>query len=122
MRLSELECRRLLEHATFGHLASTSRGLPVVVPVAIRSEAGDLLLAPLISGVAVPPAREAVVALSVSNLSVAALGTGRAWSVHCQGTLADACVETSPERCRLVPQVLAGWRLARCIDPFLEAG
>ena len=119
--LSEPECRQLLQRATLGHLATTNRSLPVVVPVAIRSGGSDLLLAPLVAGVAMPPLQETVVALSVSNLSVAPMGAGRGWSVHCQGMLVHAPRQASPECCRFVAQIIAGWRIPQGYEPLRAA-
>lgn len=117
VQLSEADCLEHLHRATDGYLATTARALPVIVPVAITVDGGELLLGPLFDHRA-ELAAGTVVALTVGALSDQATGEGP-WSVLAQGTLRaprSAGTGRSPEgtlSCRAMDiELVTGWRRA----------
>lgn len=117
MRLSEADCLERLGRARGGYVATTARALPVIVPVTLAVEGGELLIDALL-GHHAELAADAVVALTVGSLD-GAEGEGP-WSVLVQGTLRaprSPVATSSPERtswCRAMDiELVTGW----CREP-----
>ncbi|HTX00778.1 MAG TPA: hypothetical protein VMD59_18500 [Acidimicrobiales bacterium] len=118
--LSEEQCLEYLCSARLGHLATTSRAMPVVVPVRLEVVGAEVMLEPLIEEVG-KIAGDVVVALGVGNVGA---GDGAEWMVHAIGVLAaiaaaphgqpsrtpSAACDGRPFSFALRPRALTGWR------------
>lgn len=119
--LSEQECFEHLARATAGYLSTTDRALPVIVPVALATVDGQLLLAAAFSGSlfgATARPRDTIVALAVGELGDGAYADGKAWSVVVQGVLRSPPYPSGA--CVLQPELVTGWRRAVMPQPTLR--
>ena len=107
--LGSADCLDHLVGSRIGYLATTDRALPVIVPVAITTDPGCLLLAPLFTariGEHPDSARsDAVVALAVGDVE-----GEDTWCVVAQGILQGVPAGSGTHRRRFHPAVVAGWR------------
>lgn len=110
--LSPTECRARLHLADTGHLAITSRALPLVIPVEVNDFGPELRITSLLAD-AVPLPDRSVVALEVGTFG---LGRNDDWSVSVRGLLRRIRLQNREEAAvadfALSIELLEGWTRA----------